>query len=194
MARFTQLAHWVQDSPGWRAMKPGPRALYLELKRRFNGMNNGKLFLSHREAAEALNVNRETAGTYFAELESHGFIIVTQGHCLGPDGKGQSAHYALTEEPLDGKPPTKGFMVQQKQKPRWKNTQPMAGKSDRGGRKTRHSNVQKPENPATFDQRSLSPPLENPAISTSSHIGEELGAVITLADFCERIPATAKAR
>ena len=53
-------------------MKPGPRALYVELKRRFNGSNNGAIYLSHRDAAVALNVHRNTVGPMFRELERRG--------------------------------------------------------------------------------------------------------------------------
>ena len=35
------------------ALKPGPRALYVELKRRYNGVNNGSIYLSHRDASKA---------------------------------------------------------------------------------------------------------------------------------------------
>ncbi len=91
-------------------MKPGPRALYIELKRRFKGGNNGEIHLSHREAAEALNVGRDTIGGYFQCLTDRGFVVVTKGHCLGPSGIGQSATYALTEEPLNRAPATKDFM------------------------------------------------------------------------------------
>lgn len=108
--RFTLLEEWFQTSPAWASLKPGPRALYVELRRRFNGYNNGRLYLSNREAAKALNINKGTAGNYFAKLRELGFIAVTKGHHLGPDGVGQSDHYRLTELPCDSKPATKDFM------------------------------------------------------------------------------------
>lgn len=115
---FTMLYEWFQSSEAWASLKPGPRALYIEIKRNFNGANNGKLFLSHRDAGKALNVGRDTVGGYYKDLVDHGFLKIVQGHCLGPSGKGQSAIYALTEEPLDGKPATKDFMAWKKKKPR----------------------------------------------------------------------------
>ena len=111
--RFTQLYDWFQKSEAWRSLKPGPRALYLELKQRFNGNNNGEIYLSHRQAAEAINVGRDTVGTYFQTLIDRGFIVVTRGHCLGPSGIGQSATYALTEARIGNATASKGFM-------RWK--------------------------------------------------------------------------
>jgi hypothetical protein len=108
--RFTQLEEWFQASAAWASLKPGPRALYVELKRRYNGYNNGRIYLSNREAAKALNIDKGTAGSYFAKLRELGFIAVTKGHHLGPDGVGQSDHYRLTEIVCDIKPATKDFM------------------------------------------------------------------------------------
>jgi DNA-binding transcriptional regulator YhcF (GntR family) len=65
-------------------MKPGPRALYIEIKRRFNGTNNGEIFLSYRDAARALNVHRNTVGSWFEELQERGFITLTTPPHLGP--------------------------------------------------------------------------------------------------------------
>lgn len=99
-------------------MKPGPRALYIELKRRFNGTNNGAFYLSHRDAAKALNISADTATAYFRVLVKRGFIAETQGGHLGPSGIGVASKWALQEETLNGKPATKGFMAwNQKQNP-----------------------------------------------------------------------------
>ena len=163
-------------SGAWTSLKPGPRALYVELKRRFNGSNNGHLFLSHRDAAKAINVGRDTAAGYFHTLEERGFIAVTKGHCLGSNGIGQAAHYRLTEATYDGKPATKEFMEwkpSEKQKPRRKIQHPMAGKSDTPCRKTRHSENQMSENPTCSDFSGTSAVSEKPAIYTSSHMYPE---------------------
>ena len=60
--RFVRLSERLQATAAWSDLKPGPRALYVEIRRRYNGMNNGRILLSHREAAEALNVHRNTVG------------------------------------------------------------------------------------------------------------------------------------
>ena len=103
-------------------MKPGPRALYVELKRRFNGSNNGAIYLSHRDAAQALNVSRNTVGPMFRELEQRGFIRLKVAPHLGPSGIGQASVWALEELPTqDGKPAGKAFMRwTEKQNPRTK--------------------------------------------------------------------------
>jgi hypothetical protein len=154
--KHTQLEEWLQSSEAWSSLKPGPRALYFELKRRYNGGNNGHIFLSHRDAAKALNVGRDTVAGYFRDLIDRGFIAVTHGHCLGPEGIGQSTHYRLTEALHKGKPATKEFMQwrqSKNQKPRRKIQHLMAGKTDAPCRKIHPLNVQMSENPTAFGQK-----------------------------------------
>lgn len=130
--KFVMLSEWFQSCPAWANLPPGPRALYIELKRRFTGSNNGEIKLSHREAATRLNVHRNTVGPWFDCLEERGFIRKTQGHCLGPNGVGQTAHWALEEEASnDGKPAGKSFMKWRPEKyPRTKNMTPRHKKQD----------------------------------------------------------------
>jgi len=108
--RHVQLSEHLQSSQAWASLKPGPRALYVELKRRYNGCNNGRIILSYRDAAEAINVSRNTVGPYFTELEERGLIAMTRAPFLGPSGIGQASLWALQEvSTADGKPATRGF-------------------------------------------------------------------------------------
>ncbi|WP_171207840.1 MULTISPECIES: hypothetical protein [unclassified Ruegeria] len=109
--RHVQLPEYLQASQAWASLKPGPRALYIELKRRFNGSNNGNIILSHRDAAKAINVSRNTVGAYFDELQARGLIAMTRAPFLGPAGVGQASLWALQEMPTaDGKPAQRGFL------------------------------------------------------------------------------------
>jgi DNA-binding transcriptional MocR family regulator len=109
--KHIQLMEWFQKSEAWATLPPGPRALYIELKRRFNGTNNGEIFLSHRDAALAINVNRNTIGGYFRHLEERGLIPLRVKPHLGPSGIGQASVWSLEELPTnDGKPAGKAFM------------------------------------------------------------------------------------
>lgn len=109
---FVQLPEWVLSSAAWRDLSVGARSLYIELKRRYKGFNNGAVRLSHREAAKALGVHRNTVGAWFRELEAHGFIRQLEGPCLGPSGIGQTARWALDEHDThtDGRKALKRFM------------------------------------------------------------------------------------
>ncbi|WP_425093824.1 hypothetical protein [Tropicimonas sp. S265A] len=120
--RHVQLPEYLQATEAWETLKPGPRALYIELKRRYNGRNNGQIFLSHRDAAKAINVNRNTVGGYFAELQQRGFISMTRAPYLGPEGVGRASLWALQELAThDSKPAEHGFKKWRKnKKPRTK--------------------------------------------------------------------------
>lgn len=113
-------------------MKPGPRALYVELKRRFNGSNNGAIYLSHRDAAVALNVHRNTVGPMFRELDRRGFIRLAVAPHLGPSGIGTASVWALEElATQDGRPAGKAFLRwSEKQNPRTKIVPPRHKKQD----------------------------------------------------------------
>ncbi|PJE28861.1 Helix-turn-helix domain-containing protein [Pseudooceanicola antarcticus] len=108
-ASFIKLDTWIFDRPAYRRLGPGARSLHWELIRVFNGHNNGRLFLSQRLAAERLGCSRNTVSRYYRELEEAGFITKTRGACLGPEGVGQAAHWALTHLGVDGRPATLDF-------------------------------------------------------------------------------------
>lgn len=154
--RHVQLPEWLQASEAWATMRPGPRALYVELKRRFNGSNNGAIYLSHRDAARALNVSRNTVGPMFRELEQRGFIRLTVAPHLGPSGIGQASVWALEElAAQDGKLAGKAFMRwSEKQNPRTKIVPPRHKKQDVKG-------ATEAENPQAVT-KSVTPSAEKP--------------------------------
>ncbi|WP_300038751.1 hypothetical protein [uncultured Roseobacter sp.] len=108
--RFVQLHEWLMCSEAWKSMKSGPRALSVEIKRRYNGRNNGEIVLSHRQAAVLLNAHRNTVGAWFNELLERGLIELATGPCLGVNGSGSASQWRLTEEKTsDGLPATRKF-------------------------------------------------------------------------------------
>lgn len=87
----------------------GARSLHVELIARFTGANNGRLYLPHREAADLLDVSRNTAAKYFTELERAGFIVQTVAAQLGVEGRGRAAQWRLTHLPHDARPPSMDY-------------------------------------------------------------------------------------
>ena len=108
-ASFIKLDTWIFERPAYRGLGLGARCLHWELLKVYNGHNNGRLFLSHRDAALRLGCTRNTVSRYFHELEAAGFIVKTRGHCLGPSGIGQATHWALTHLDVEGRPATMDF-------------------------------------------------------------------------------------
>jgi hypothetical protein len=109
---FVPLLKDTIASPAWRAMSPSARCVYVALKQRYssNFKNNGRLYLSVRQAAKEVGVNKDTAARCFREIEHYGFGVITSGACLGVDGKGKAAHWRLTEVGYMTEPPTRDFL------------------------------------------------------------------------------------
>jgi hypothetical protein len=109
---FVWILHSTIDSRAWRAMSHGARSLYLSLSRRYstNFKNNGKLYLSTRNAAKETGSGLEEIGNWFRELQHYGFIVQTQAGCLGVEGHGLAPHWRLTAIGYMNDPPTRDFL------------------------------------------------------------------------------------
>jgi len=112
LAPFIPITKSMLDQPAWKACSPGARWLYIALKRFLNEKigNNGKIYLSYRDACEALGTKSfQSVARWFAELEFYGFVVKTTEGCLGVDGKGIAPHYRLTECFCNGQPATRDY-------------------------------------------------------------------------------------
>jgi hypothetical protein len=109
---FTPLQHEIMDCPAWRAMSHGAQVLYLALRRRygFDARNNGKIFLSQREASTQLCSSSNQIARWFRELQHYSFIIMTDPGCLGVEGKGRAPRFLLPELGYMNEPPTKDYL------------------------------------------------------------------------------------
>jgi len=96
---FVMVTIQVLDAPAWRVMSHGARSLYVALKRRYwpNRKNNGRIYLSQRQAAKELGSGLSQINRWYRELQHYGFIVQTEGGCLGVDGNGKASRWRLTE-------------------------------------------------------------------------------------------------
>jgi hypothetical protein len=65
---FTMLPHFIQASAAYHGLSAIARALLLEIIRRYNGANNGKIVLSARQAAYELNCDKNVITRASREL------------------------------------------------------------------------------------------------------------------------------
>jgi hypothetical protein len=72
---------WVMRTTAWQSLTPKARVVLVEIAARYFGTNNGRIALSVRDAAEACNINKDTAGKAFQELIAKGFLV-----CKTPGG------------------------------------------------------------------------------------------------------------
>ena len=115
--RHIALHHLMLESPAWQNLKPPARALLIEIWQRYTGFNNGAISFSHREAAERLQVGKNTPFKLFRDLEEKGFIVAMQRGSF--DWKeGAATIWRITALKCGNDPPTKDFMRWGKNKTR----------------------------------------------------------------------------
>ena len=98
---YAPLPYSMLHHTAWRSLSGPAVKVWLELRSRYNGSNNGKIHLSMREAAELLGLSKSTVQRAYEELEAKGFIIMhKQGHWYG-----RLAHeWEVTDKPCNGQP------------------------------------------------------------------------------------------
>jgi hypothetical protein len=117
--RYVSLRYWLLESPAWRRLPCAARALYIELAKRYNGRNNGRISYSVREGAEALKVTKDTAGRMLKVLQERGFIVRTKQGAFSLKVSREASEWRLTEYPDDVIPQhaSKDFMRWQPPEP-----------------------------------------------------------------------------
>ena len=103
---FIMLRFDVHDSAAYLSLKPESRCVLQEVRRRFNGYNNGEIPLSCREAAELCNIGKTTAADAFTDLQAKGFIRIVEESGFNQKGGRRSRRWRLTEEGYNGQPPS----------------------------------------------------------------------------------------
>jgi hypothetical protein len=109
---FVPLLVETMATSAWKAMSPYARVVYIALKSRysFKARNNARIFLSARDGAEETGLNKTTVARALRELEHYGFIVQTDGGCLGVNGKGKAPHWRLTEIGYMTEQPSRDFL------------------------------------------------------------------------------------
>ena len=111
--QFIPLPYSVVKHHAWRSLSGGTVKVYLELRSRYNGKNNGKLCLSMEDAADLLGMSKSTVCRAFKELEEKGFIVKTkQGRWIGR----QAHEWRVTDKPCNGHLATRDWQNWQKHK------------------------------------------------------------------------------
>jgi hypothetical protein len=109
---FVPMLVDTMASPAWKAMSPYARVVYYTLKSRYGHKirNNGRIYLSARDGAEETGFDMKTVARSLRELRHYGFIVITERHCLGVEGRGKATHWRLTELGYMHEPATRDFL------------------------------------------------------------------------------------
>jgi transposase len=76
--RHVMLFHYMLDSQAWKGLGVIPRAVYLDMAKRYYGTNNGRVGYSIRCAVAELHIGCATAKRALNALEERGFIVATK--------------------------------------------------------------------------------------------------------------------
>ncbi len=76
--QYIMWHRWMLDSPAYRALSGNEVKLMTLLHRRYNGVNNGAISMSVREAAAEVGCCPNHAVKCFKNLERVGFVVATQ--------------------------------------------------------------------------------------------------------------------
>jgi hypothetical protein len=109
--KFIAVYAYVKRSEAWKALTPVERNAYLEVKWRYDGLNNGRICLGCRELADELGMGRDTANRALDTLVEKGFIAKAKASAFNVKNR-LVTEWRLTEYRCDvtGELPTKEFM------------------------------------------------------------------------------------
>ena len=99
--KFVALGDGMLTSEAWRSLSGSAIKYYVELRRRFNGMNNGELHLSLEQANKHLGMARDTVLRVQQELVDKGFVRMTR---RGGFHQRLATTWALTDESVPPMP------------------------------------------------------------------------------------------
>ncbi|SDP46060.1 hypothetical protein SAMN05428967_2221 [Phyllobacterium sp. YR620] len=110
-SKFIMLDGYVKRSTAWKALTPIERNAYLEVKWRYDGLNNGRIGLGCRELADELGMSRNTADRALDRLMQIGFITKSKPGAFSVKNRAVT-EWRLTEYQCDvtGELSTKDFM------------------------------------------------------------------------------------
>lgn len=101
--QYWNLPYSMMQSPAYKLLSGSAIKVLHELRSRFNGYNNGKIFLSYEDAAGQLAMSKSTVKRAFEELQLVGFIVMTrQGVWHGR----KASEWRVTFESSGGQPAT----------------------------------------------------------------------------------------
>ena len=99
--RYVKLRFWLLNSPAWQSLPPAARALYIEMVKRYNGYNNGRIVMGVREASKLIGVNKDTARMALRFLENRGFVVCTKRGAFSHKTCRDASEWRLTEYDSD---------------------------------------------------------------------------------------------
>lgn len=97
--RFVPVPYRMLDSEAWTSLQANSIKVWMELRRGFNGRNNGEILLPYAKAQKKLKMGSATISRALKELEEKGFVeIVKPGHWYGR----KATEWRVTDQAFKG--------------------------------------------------------------------------------------------
>jgi DNA-binding transcriptional ArsR family regulator len=113
--QYLKIPYFTTKSDVFRSLTGSALKVWIELRCRFNGGNNGELSLSMDEGARLLGMSKSTVQRAFGELEDKGFLkLKKRGQWYGR----MATEWIITDRPYQGSLPTNDW--KQWRKPKYK--------------------------------------------------------------------------
>ena len=96
--RFVLVYEWEMDLPAWQEMSVYGRCAVLELRRKYNGHNNGGIVLSVRELARLINCHKDTANKALREVQEKGWAVPVQKGCFSQKTNKTATIWRITNQ------------------------------------------------------------------------------------------------
>ena len=101
--QYAPLPYVMLQSDAWRHLSGSAAKVWLEIRTRFNGGNNGKLSLFLDEGSRLLGLGKATVDRALKELQEKGFLEMTKrGQWYGR----KATLWRTTDRKCDGHPAT----------------------------------------------------------------------------------------
>jgi hypothetical protein len=101
--QYANLSYAFLLSAAFLSLSGGAVRVWLLMRTRFTGFNNGKITLSLEEAARILHVSKATVHAALAELVEKGLLVcMKKGQWYGR----RASEWAVTDKGIGGAPPT----------------------------------------------------------------------------------------
>lgn len=114
-SQFVPLPYSMLRHPAWRSLGGAAVKVWLELRSRYDGVNNGRLGLSLLEGARLLGLSKSTVDRALKELEAKGFIVkMKAGHWYGR----QATEWCVTDRMCNGNFATRNWETWRPPKPK----------------------------------------------------------------------------
>jgi hypothetical protein len=106
----TMLFRYMQDSQAWKSLGAIPRAVYLDIAKRYFGTNNGRIGYSIRCAVSELHIGVATAKRALDDLQDRGFIVAMKRGAFSLKQR-HASEWRLTQYGCNNDLATKDFMT-----------------------------------------------------------------------------------